>query len=88
MPTKHPRLCIVLDEKLYERIKLLAKIKNTSMSSMVCELIKEALDMEEDLLLAKHLKNVEKSEKNDKESLEEERGAQSKEKWEKKRNSA
>ena len=88
MPTKHPRLCIVLDESLYERIKLLAKIKNTSMSSMVCELIKEALDMEEDLLLAKHLKKVEEnSEENNKENLKE-GGAKPKEKWEKKRNSA
>ncbi len=86
MPTKHPRLCIVLDEELYERIKLLAKIKNTSMSSMVCELIREALELEEDLLLAKHLKEVEgglsETEKP------EEGGVLSKKACEKKRNSA
>ena len=76
MPTKHPRLCIVLDKELYDRIKLLAKIKNTSMSSMVSELIREALDFEEDLLLAKHLKEVEKKEDQEKED---ERGDYSKE---------
>ncbi len=78
MPTKHPRLCVVLDQELYERIKLLAKLKNTSMSSMVCKLIKEALETEEDLLLAKHLKNVEEGQ---------EGGTKSKITWEKKRNS-
>ena len=59
MPTKHPRLCIVLDKQLYERIRLLARIKNMSMSSTVCALIKEALDLEEDLLLANYLREVE-----------------------------
>ena len=64
MSKKNPRLCVVLDEELYERIKLLAKIKNISVSSLVCELIREALDLEEDLLLSKYLK--EREEKNEK----------------------
>ncbi len=61
MATKHPRLCVVLDPDTFERIKLLAKIRNVSMSSLVCELVKVALDLEEDLLFADFLESREKN---------------------------
>ncbi|WP_022854488.1 hypothetical protein [Thermodesulfatator atlanticus] len=55
MPTKHPRLCIVLEPELFNRVRKLAEIKGVSMSSMVCELLRESLEIEEDLLFMKHL---------------------------------
>ncbi|OAG28028.1 hypothetical protein [Thermodesulfatator autotrophicus] len=55
MPTKNPRLCIVLEEDVYQRIKKLAQVKGMSMSAVVGELINKALDLEEDLLLLKYL---------------------------------
>ncbi len=61
MATKHPRLCVVLDPDTFERIKLLAKIRNVSMSSLVCDLVKVALDLEEDLLFAEFLESREKN---------------------------
>ncbi|NPB08788.1 MAG: hypothetical protein GXO17_00400 [Thermodesulfobacteria bacterium] len=61
MATKHPRLCVVLDPDTFERIKLLAKIRNVSMSSLVCDLVKVALDLEEDLLFADFLESREKN---------------------------
>ncbi|AEH45523.1 hypothetical protein Thein_1664 [Thermodesulfatator indicus DSM 15286] len=55
MPTKQPRLCIVLEEEVYQRIRKLSQVKGKSMSAVVAELINKALDLEEDLLLLDYL---------------------------------
>ena len=51
MPTKHPRINVALEEPLYRIIGELAKLKGISMSMVTRELIKEAIEMEEDTLL-------------------------------------
>ncbi len=51
MPTKHPRINVALEKPLYTIIEELAKLKGLSMSMVTRELIKEAIDIEEDTLL-------------------------------------
>jgi hypothetical protein len=51
MPTKHPRINVVLEQSLYSIIEELARLKGLSMSMVTRELIKEALEIEEDILL-------------------------------------
>ena len=51
MPSKNPRINIVVDPPLYELIKQLAERQGISMSLLTRDLIKEALEMEEDLAL-------------------------------------
>ena len=51
MPTKNPRINIVVDPPLYESIEHLAKRQGVSMSLMTRDLIKEALEMQEDIAL-------------------------------------
>jgi hypothetical protein len=52
MPTKHPRINVTLEESLYSVIEELARLKGLSMSTVTRELIKEAIEIEEDVLLA------------------------------------
>ena len=52
MPTKNPRINIVLDDALYLGIRLLAQKENVSLSAKARELIKEALEIHEDIALA------------------------------------
>ena len=52
MPTKNPRLNVVLDELLYESLSNLAKKEDKSMSIVARELIQDALDKHEDLSLS------------------------------------
>ncbi len=61
MPTRHPRLTIVIEQDLYETIKKLAKAKKVSMSYLVTQLIREALALKEDLLLSELSEKREKS---------------------------
>ena len=51
MPTKQPRINITLEEPLYRIIEELSEVKGLSMSMVTRELIKEALEIEEDLYL-------------------------------------
>lgn len=51
MPTKHPRINVALEEPLYAMIEELAKVKGFSLSMAARELIKEAIELEEDRLL-------------------------------------
>ena len=51
MPTKHPRINVVLEEPVYSIIEELARLKGISMSMVTRELIKEAIEIEEDVLL-------------------------------------
>jgi predicted DNA-binding protein len=63
MPTKHPRLNVVLDETLYESLSNLAKQEDKSMSIVAKELIQEAIDKHEDLALSELAMNRERKSK-------------------------
>jgi len=52
MPTKNPRINIAVEKSIYSIIKTLAKEKGVSMSMVARELIKEALEINEDMVLA------------------------------------
>lgn len=53
MPTKNPRLNVVLDSELYDMVEKLSKQKDKSMSVVAKELIEDALEKHEDLVLSK-----------------------------------
>ncbi len=52
MPTKHPRINVVLEESLYATIERLAKRDRVSLSLKVRDLVKEALEVEGDIALS------------------------------------
>jgi predicted DNA-binding protein len=52
MPTKNPRINVVLEEPLYQSIQYLAKKEGVSLSLKVRDLIREALETHEDILLS------------------------------------
>jgi len=52
MPAKNPRINVVLDDNLYKNIQFLAESDGVSLSAKVKDLIKEALEIQEDLYLA------------------------------------
>lgn len=52
MPTKNPRLNVVLDPSLYELIERIAKQEGKSMSVVAKELMEDALERHEDMLLS------------------------------------
>lgn len=51
MPAKNPRINVVLDRKLYENVDYIAKRDGVSLSLKARDLIKEALEIEEDIAL-------------------------------------
>lgn len=51
MPTKNPRINVVLEKPLYKSVKYLAEKEGVSLSLKVRDLIKEALELEEDMAL-------------------------------------
>lgn len=61
MPTQNPRINIVLDKFLYQNVRLLAKKDNVSLSAKVRDLLKEALEIQEDIALAEFAEEREKS---------------------------
>jgi hypothetical protein len=61
MPTKHPRINVALEEPLYVIIGELARLKGISMSMVTRELIKEAIEIEEDTLLTSFAEEREQS---------------------------
>ena len=61
MPTKNPRVNVVLEKPLYANVERLAKRDGVSMSLKVRDLLREALEMEEDVALAKFADVREKS---------------------------
>ena len=61
MPTQNPRINVVLDDSLYKNIKLLAEKDSVSMSAKVRDLIKEALEIQEDMALSAFAEEREKS---------------------------
>ena len=52
MPTKNPRLNVVLDPELLEMVEKISKKEDKSMSVVAKELIEDALEKHEDLLLS------------------------------------
>ncbi len=48
MPTRNPRVNVVLEKSLYERIQKLAKKEDVSLSLKIRDLVREALDAQED----------------------------------------
>jgi len=52
MPTKNPRINVVLEKPLYRNVERIARKDGVSLSLKVRDLVKEALEMEEDIALA------------------------------------
>lgn len=52
MPTKHPRVQVVLEKPVYDALSILAKEEGVSLSLKARDLIREALEHLEDLALA------------------------------------
>ena len=61
MPSKNPRINIVLDNLLYQNVRLLAEKDNVSLSAKVRDLLKEALEIQEDVALSGFAEEREKS---------------------------
>jgi len=52
MPARNPRINVVLDASLYKNVQFLAKKDGVSLSTKVRDLLKEALEVQEDVYLA------------------------------------
>lgn len=52
MPVKNPRINVVLEKPLYNTIERLAAKEGVSLSLKVRDLVKEALEIEEDVVLS------------------------------------
>lgn len=62
MPTKNPRLNVVLSPEVYDLIEMISKQEDKSLSVVAKELIEDALEKHEDLLLSEiAMKREEKS---------------------------
>jgi hypothetical protein len=61
MPTKNPRVNVVLEEPLYEGLQRWAERDKVSLSLKVRDLVKEALESQEDRALAVFAEEREKS---------------------------
>jgi predicted DNA-binding protein len=53
MPAKNPRIHVILENPLYERVRLLAEKDGVSLSTKVRDLIREAIEMQEDIYIAR-----------------------------------
>ena len=61
MPTKNPRVNVVLEEPLYEGLRRWAERDKVSLSLKVRDLVKDALESQEDRALAIFAEEREKS---------------------------
>ncbi len=52
MPAKNPRINVVLDMPSYKNVQFLAEKDGVSLSAKMRELLKDALNIEEDIYLA------------------------------------
>lgn len=52
MPTKNPRVNVVLEKPLYDQVARLAKKEKISLSLKIRDLVREALEIQEDTALA------------------------------------
>ena len=53
MPTKNPRVNVVLEKPLYDRVRKLARKEQISLSLKIRDLVREALEAQEDEELGK-----------------------------------
>jgi hypothetical protein len=61
MPTTKPRINVILDEPIYKTVEQLAERDGMSLSLKVRDLVKEALEIQEDLALTSFAEKREKS---------------------------
>ena len=61
MPAQNPRINVVLNNFLYQNVRLLAEKDNVSLSAKVRDLLKDALEIEEDIILSAFAEKREKS---------------------------
>jgi hypothetical protein len=61
MPAQNPRINVVLNKLLYQDVRLLAEKDNVSLSAKVRDLLKEALEIQEDIALSGFAEKREKS---------------------------
>jgi hypothetical protein len=61
MPTKNPRVNVVLEKPLYESVRRLAEKEDISLSLKIRDLVREALEAEEDAALAQFAEERERS---------------------------
>ena len=61
MPTKNPRVNVVLEKPLYESVRRLAEKEEVSLSLKIRDLVRQALEAEEDAALAQFAEEREKS---------------------------
>ena len=53
MPSSNPRLNVVLDRELQKDLQIAAKKRGKSLSAVAAELLRDALERDEDLFLAR-----------------------------------
>lgn len=63
MPTKNPRLNVVVNDEIYKIIEKLSIKEGKSMSVVAKELLEDAIDKHEDLLLSEMAQKREKTSK-------------------------
>lgn len=61
MPTKNPRINVVLEKPLYDSVRRLAEKEDISLSLKIRDLVRAALEAEEDAALAQFAEEREKS---------------------------
>ena len=61
MPAKNPRVNVVLEKPLYDRVRRLAAKEEISLSLKIRDLVKDALEAQEDMVLAEIAEEREKT---------------------------
>lgn len=61
MPTKNPRVNVVLDKPLYHRVRRLARRDQVSLSMKIRDLVRDALEAQEDIELVRFAEEREQS---------------------------
>ncbi len=61
MPAKNPRISVILEPSVYQKVRLLAQKEGVSLSSKARDLIIEALEIHEDIYLTDLAEEREKS---------------------------
>ena len=61
MPAKNPRVNVVLDPPLYERVQFLARRDGVSLSTKVRDLLRDSVEINEDVVLSEFAVERDKS---------------------------
>jgi metal-responsive CopG/Arc/MetJ family transcriptional regulator len=61
MPARNPRVNVVLEKPLYEAVDRMAKEEGVSLSTVVRDLVKEAIEIREDIDLGRFAEAREKT---------------------------